>query len=226
MAVDDVLLESASGGNMPCLRFYFWTPATLSMGYFQSIDSLKQHPRARDCPIVRRASGGGAILHDNEVTYSLALPPTEVKTFGRLNLYRAVHETLIETLGRFDVHATLCEDAGEASPFLCFQRHYESDVLVGNVKVAGSAQRRREEAVLQHGSVLLRRSEAAPELDSIEEAAGKVIPTGALIEAWLNVLSKRLGFAWRERPLSEEETKRAERIVAEKYGNEAWNAGR
>ena len=226
MAVDDVLLESASSGKMPCLRFYFWTPATLSLGYFQSIDSVKAHPRPHDCPIVRRASGGGAILHDNELTYSLALPPDEVKKFGRLNLYRAVHETLIETLGRFDVHATLCEDAGEDSPFLCFQRHYESDVLVGDVKIAGSAQRRRDEAVLQHGSVLLRRSEAAPELDSIEEAAGKVIPTGALIEAWLNVLSRRLGFGWKERPLSEEETKRAEQIMAEKYGNEAWNAGR
>lgn len=226
MAVDDVLLNEAAQGVKPCLRFYFWTPATLSLGYFQSADSVREMPAARTCPVVRRVSGGGAILHDKELTYSLALPPAEVKAFGRMNLYRAMHETLIETLGRFDVHATLCDSARENTPFLCFQRHYTGDVLVGDVKIAGSAQRRLKEAVLQHGSVLLRRSEAAPELDSIEEATGKVIPTNALIEAWLNVVSRRLGLAWDERPLSEEETNQAEAIVAEKYGNDAWNAGR
>ena len=226
MAVDDVLLESAAAGSAPCMRFYFWTPATLSLGYFQSLDDRKGHAGSRECPLVRRASGGGAIVHDHELTYSLSLAPAEVKAVGRLELYRVMHETLIEALKRFDVSANLCDSPSEDSPFLCFQRRYENDVLVGDVKVAGSAQRRQGEAVLQHGSILLRRSTAAPELDSIEEAAGKVLPTGAVIEAWLNVLARRLELGWKERPLSKEETTRVEAIMEEKYGNEAWNEAR
>lgn len=226
MAVDEVLLESAVDGELPCLRFYFWTPATVSLGYFQPVGAVSECPSARNCPVVRRASGGGAIIHDNELTYSLSVGPADVEAFGRLRLYRIMHETLVEALSRFGVRAELCGEAKAPSPFLCFQRHYDTDVLVGKVKIAGSAQRRREGAVLQHGSVLLRRSEAAPELDSIEEAAGLVISTGALIEAWLNVLARRLGFAWKERPLSGDERRRAEVIMAEKYGNEDWNAAR
>src|SRR5690242_18095105 len=74
MAIDEALLESAAGGGPLTLRFYQWSEPTLSLGYFQRYEDRSLHPASLDCPIVRRPTGGGAILHDKELTYSLALP--------------------------------------------------------------------------------------------------------------------------------------------------------
>ena len=74
MALDETLLESAADGGESSLRFYGWSQPTLSLGYFQPYDDRCQHAASRNCPAVRRASGGGAILHDREITYSFALP--------------------------------------------------------------------------------------------------------------------------------------------------------
>src|SRR5687767_13677741 len=73
MAVDEALLASAAAG-VATLRFYTWSQPTLSLGYFQHAHQRDAHAASRSCPLVRRASGGGAILHDRELTYSLAVP--------------------------------------------------------------------------------------------------------------------------------------------------------
>src|SRR5882724_9809402 len=74
MAVDEALLESAAVDGIATLRLYQWSEPTLSLGYFQPAADRQTHPASRECPLVRRASGGGAILHDRELTYSLAIP--------------------------------------------------------------------------------------------------------------------------------------------------------
>src|SRR6185295_18138238 len=74
MAVDEALLETAATTGQATLRFYQWQEPTLSLGYFQSVADRQQHAASLDCPVVRRASGGGAILPDRELTYSVALP--------------------------------------------------------------------------------------------------------------------------------------------------------
>src|SRR5688572_1794984 len=74
MAIDEALLETVAAGALPAvLRFYRWTPATLSLGYFQGYRLREEHSASRNSPIVRRASGGGAIMHDHELTYSIVL---------------------------------------------------------------------------------------------------------------------------------------------------------
>ena len=77
MALDEALLESAGDDPMATLRFYRWSEPTLSLGYFQRSAERAAHIASRDCPLVRRASGGGAILHDAELTYSLTIPTTD-----------------------------------------------------------------------------------------------------------------------------------------------------
>src|SRR5688500_9559950 len=79
MAVDEALLESAATGSVATLRFYEWHEPTLSLGYFQPAADREQHAASRACPLVRRASGGGAIVHDRELTYSLAWPLRDVR---------------------------------------------------------------------------------------------------------------------------------------------------
>jgi lipoate-protein ligase A len=191
MALDEALAESTAADGMAWLRFYTWSPATLSLGYFQPYEARHTHAASRDCPLVRRASGGGAILHDAELTYSLALPVPDRQVGESPKLYLAVHEALVRTLASFGTAATVRPAAGTTTnePFLCFERRALGDVLVGDVKIAGSAQRRRRGALLQHGSVLLSKSTFAPELPGLRELTGTMCAADALSQPWLNELT-------------------------------------
>ena len=295
MAVDEALLEAAAAEGQCTLRFYQWSEPTLSLGYFQTYADRWQHDASSHSAVVRRSSGGGAIMHDIELTYSFAVPDRHPLAIDRLGFYQAVHQTLIATLGQWGIEATMfaqpkvpswpgsCEDiswtAGEREreavsegqppsppaplpkgegrkgtpspaplpkgegkegtpspaplpktgggkhhrqPFLCFQRRAPGDVLVGETKVAGSAQRRCRGAVLQHGSVLLARSIAAPELDGLKELTGKSISPEELTETWLKRLAEVLPGGWQTGVLSDACRHRAEALVVEKHATAAW----
>src|SRR4029453_12753533 len=179
MAVDEALLESAAATGVATLRFYEWSEPTLSLGYFQLADDRTAHFASRECPLVRRSSGGGAIVHDRELTYSFALPQRDTRAAAASELVYLFHETLAEALAQFGIATALYKPPTGAcnsrsayvvgsEPFLCFERRACGDLLCGHAKIAGSAQRRRRGAVLQHGSVLLAASRCAPELPGIE----------------------------------------------------------
>ena len=151
MARDELLLQQAVERGEAAVRWYEWSPATLSLGYFQADepDVLPALPR------VRRLSGGGAIRHDREWTYSLAAPSG---VFGPTpDLYRRVHEAIIAELSAAGVETAMrgVDNPAVDGNFLCFERGDRHDILLGDRKVVGSAQRRRGGAVLQHGSVAL-----------------------------------------------------------------------
>lgn len=201
MAVDEALLETAVSTGQATLRFYQWQEPTLSLGYFQSLDDRQQHPPSQDCPVVRRASGGGAILHDRELTYSIAIPQAAARLTEASHLYELCHQTLIAALAECGITATLYRDCSVTTsnetqnlkpPFLCFQRRTCFDVVIGTAKIGGSAQRRRRGAVLQHGSVLLARSPKAPELPGINEAAAVEITAEDLAHRWTPRLAETL----------------------------------
>ena len=164
MARDEALLVRVGGGESPpTLRFYQWDPPTVSLGYFQKYaDFERLASPAGDLEVVRRPTGGGAILHDKELTYSLTVPLGHALLRDGPNaLYELAHNALIDALGGDQAAATPCgasDDSGAAKgPFFCFARRHHLDVLVGNDKLAGSAQRRTRQAVLQHGSIILQR---------------------------------------------------------------------
>ena len=217
-----MLLEWAAEAGRCCWRFYRWEEPTLSLGYFQDLDDRTGHDASIECPVVRRATGGGAILHQHELTYSFVLPAGDELAQRRQFLYDSVHNTLIATLGGWGIQAKLCGQSAarqEANPFLCFQRRSPGDVLVGNTKIAGSAQRRTKGAVLQHGSVLLGRSAAAPELEGLIELGGSAISVQQLVDGWLERLSEKLDLRWQNEPLTENERKQAAELVRDKYGS-------
>ena len=229
MAVDEVLLEGAAEGRAT-LRFYRWSQPTLSLGYFQSASARRSHLASRACPLVRRQTGGGAILHDVELTYSLAIPRAHGLTGDSTFLYEAVHDAVIDVLSTFGVAArrrTAAEEIrGAAQPFLCFQRRTWGDVLLGDDKVCGSAQRRRRGAILQHGSLLLARSACAPELPGINEAGGVELDALELAKKWGPAIAGRLALKLSEAPLSTAERQAAERLKREKYDLDPWNRRR
>lgn len=164
MARDEALLQSVGRGESPpTLRFYRWSPATISMGYFQSYqDYAALPPPASELAVVRRQTGGGAILHDQELTYSLTLPLNHpLIPDGNANgLYDRVHEGFAALLGYLGIAVSRGSAAGACShhgPFFCFERHSCFDLIVNGRKILGSAQRRTNQAVLQHGSLILAR---------------------------------------------------------------------
>ena len=243
MAVDEALLDALAAvpadRPLAVLRFYEWEPATLSLGYFQHLAQRESHAASRTCPLIRRPSGGGAILHDRELTYSLTVSAGFPQSRPSTLLYQAMHRALVQTLADFGVEARLwtppadpqpaAQDDGDGQsgePFLCFQRRTDGDVIVGDYKIAGSAQRRRLGAVLQHGSLLLARSPHAPELPGIAELTGVRLAPREFATRWGQTLGVELGCVFSPVLLDPQVVATAEVLEESKFASTAWNARR
>ncbi len=240
MAIDELLLNEAIENRTATLRFYQWAEPTLSLGYFQSHEDRHYHQASADCPIVRRTTGGGAILHDKELTYSFATPVASASRLNHSDLVNAFHQAASSVLQDAGVTARpLCCDEVPVSqektsePFLCFQRRERGDVVTTgeaaidpstspNSKLVGSAQRRRQGALLQHGSLLLEQSAQAPELAGCLEHGGKQIDVQSLIVSWCSLLESKLGISLQSAELTSEELAKAGRIAAEKFASPGW----
>ncbi len=187
MAFDESLLDETLATGQTFVRLYRWSEATMSLGYFQKEAERGVEPRLAGLPCVRRLSGGGAILHHHEQTYSCCVPPKHPLAEHPYQLYEQIHATVIEWLAEYGV--TLQprghDDKSRPEPFLCFLREAAPDLVFQGHKVLGSAQRRRRGAVLQHGSLLLRRSEFLPELPGLCDLAAGF--------AWSAELCRELG---------------------------------
>src|SRR2546423_12507810 len=159
MAVDEVLLDGvASGEAPPTIRFYEWAPPCLSLGYFQPFDVVDVDGcRALGVEVVRRPTGGRAILHDRELTYSVALSASVLgQDGGVLPSYYRLSLALQDGLRRLGVAATLAPESASSSAAhgpVCFDRPSAHEILLRGRKLVGSAQMRRGGGLLQHGSI-------------------------------------------------------------------------
>jgi lipoate---protein ligase len=138
MALDQVLMSKVDDCT-PVLRLYGWKPAAVSIGYFQSIEQEVDIKKCEDLGIdvVRRITGGGAVLHEQEVTYSFI---TKIFPANIRESYRVICEPVVMCLKSLGFDAKF-------SPL--------NDITVKNKKVSGNAQTRRENVLLQHGTILL-----------------------------------------------------------------------
>ena len=156
MALDEALLVVAQ--DSPVLRFYTWSPDTLSLGYFQRWDAIPETTRAS--AVVRRMTGGGAIHHAEELTFSIAASLTHPLFVGEVRRsYERVHDLLREALGGLGVAAELRGDqplsSDRAQSAMCFHSSTPLDLQWDGAKGVGSAQRRSRGRVLHHGSIKL-----------------------------------------------------------------------
>jgi lipoate-protein ligase A len=233
MARDEALLELvAAAPDAAAFRTYGWTEPTLSLGYFQSIGEVESDPRWRPVPVVRRPTGGGAIWHDRELTYALAVPRSSPLSRQGVALYRAVHGAIAGLLSGFGLDArrrggdALPPGGVRPRPFLCFTDLDPEDIVSGPVKLVGSAQRRRSGAILQHGSVLLVCSDRAPELPGASDVGA--VPGDPAV--WADLLRRRLpealGFRSEPARWSASVRARAREIEAMVYRNPGWTRRR
>ena len=178
MSADEVLLETAISSQAATLRLYEWREATVSLGYFQKSAEWRGDPVLSQLPAVRRLSGGGAIVHDDELTYSIALPANQT-LFGKPpELYDIVHQSLIDGLQSLGVAATFRGETLKRAdePTLCFQRQDSHDLVLNGFKILGSAQRRRRGAILQHGSLIRKSSQRVPHIPGLQDLGALKTP--------------------------------------------------
>lgn len=245
MAVDEALLDEVAASGRPVLRFYQWQQPTLSLGYFQRAADRALHAASADAALVRRLSGGGAILHDRELTYSLILPATHRLARDTQRLYDAVHQTLVtelskhaleeNTLWTFELYPVPSTNSADEEPFLCFQRRTQGDIVLApseqtshlpSPKIVGSAQRRRRGIVLQHGSILLSQSRLAPELPGIAETTDAQLSASELVETLPLRFAEPLQLSLQSGTFSERLVERAKQLQREKYESTDWTERR
>ncbi|MDA7950421.1 MAG: lipoate--protein ligase family protein [Pirellulaceae bacterium] len=234
MAVDESILHFASEKKLATLRFYQWKKPTVSLGYFQKSDDLNDFQMLSDVDLVRRMTGGGAIVHHHELTYSFVTPITDRLHHNNYALYQKFHQGLIEVLNQWDILAHLYDnphsdekglskaEPKRAEPFLCFERRSEGDLIIGQKKVTGSAQRRHKNAILQHGSILLETSPLTKHLTAINELQPNHVEQEKLLSLFLQKLSDSLGGEFQQGELTEKEIDLAHQIKKERYDNPSW----
>ena len=179
MQLDHQMLCHAAACDRVLFRVYRWREATQTLGYFQAQSERERSRESSMLPCVRRATGGGAIVHHHDWTYSIAIPRKLCGTaIGAAQpIYDLMHDSVVAWLGNYGAQASKWSQPtckATTCSFLCFERRTLGDVVLGDSKVMGSAQRRYRGALLQHGSLLLRKSEHAPSLNGLAELGVEV----------------------------------------------------
>lgn len=233
MAIDEVILEAVeAGGAPPTLRFYQWAEPTISLGYFQKIaDWQAQDDAIRQLALVRRKTGGGAILHDDEITYSLTLPLHQGYAFTEniTGMYKLVHDACIAVLGKEGFQAVYRKESdrcnAQRGPFFCFERRHCLDLVMEGKKLMGSAQRRTKNACLQHGSLIIdRHFEQQPSSSLAGQKSGS-FDLPAFIDQVAEQVSQGLGLKMVRGELNEQENQNLKTHI-EKYQSKEWTEQR
>lgn len=228
MALDEALAGEGAP-PLPAVRLYRWSPWTLSLGFFQAVRGEDLAPfRAAGLGVTRRSTGGGAILHADEVTYSVILPAGDPRIPRETAAsYDWLHGAVREALEEVGVPSKLRGPGGEPAPgrdpFFCFARTAAIDLVASGRKLVGSAQRRTRTAFLQHGSIPLSPNGTAPAATSVAaERGGHPVLPEALEEALARAFARLLGAEAVPGPPTAEEEARAAALEASTYGNPAW----
>lgn len=236
MAVDEaMLLAHARSLALPTLRFYSWKPHCLSLGRLQ-----KQLPDAvlqgsADFDIVRRLTGGRAVWHAQEITYCAVvraelLPPNSRSVAGA---YAWLSAGFLRGLQDLGLPIAMAPGSAGINGPNCFATAANCDFLAGGKKLIGAAQCRKDETILQHGSLLLaideeewRRSAGGP-MDGATslEALGGNLKAETVVEALCAGFALQAGTKWEPGGLSEQEEQMAQLLFREKYTASEWTFG-
>ncbi len=249
MALDEAILEHIGRGeSVPTLRLYAWDPPCLSLGHAQPFaDVDRTRLQERGWEVVRRLTGGRAILHTDEITYSVIAPNDEPRVAGTvLESYNRLARALLLAVKELELPVEIKEGRVDNPSMLnpvCFEVPSTYEITVNGKKLIGSAQARRKEGVLQHGSLplvgdltrickaLVFENDSAREAASkrllerattVESALGRQVSWETAAQAFIHAFGSQLGLSLIKGELSESESKRTEELVKEKYAHPSW----
>lgn len=253
MAIDEAILHAlAEGHGLPTIRFYEWEPPCLSLGYNQHWQEVDEEAcRRLGYTWTRRPTGGKAILHTDEATYSLIIPQDDPRIQGGIvESYRILSYGLLQGLALLGVQAQQVEkdelraklNTGKGGP-VCFDTPSRYEITWQGKKLIGSAQLRRKKIVLQHGALPLhgdlnrilevlafspeersRQAELLPQrATTLEQLLGRVLPFSEVAAALAEGFARQLNLILERLPLTDREHKLAEKLRAGQYANDAWN---
>jgi len=245
MALDEaILLAHSAGLTVPTLRLYRWSPPAVSIGLLQRIEDVNERAcRQFGFDIVRRPSGGGAVLHQHEVTYAVVVDGRVCPEGSSvMATYRWLAKGLIAGLRKLGVEASLpnSNDQSRLPPqsfaSFCFARASVADLTVDGLKLGGSAQARRRHFLLQHGSIPLRLDIEAiervfglsgrKEFTCLEEVTKRRVSPYEFVEALVAGFSEALGISFTVSGLTTAELRLAKILFQQKYSTEEWTRER
>lgn len=248
MALDEAIMDAvAEGAALPTLRLYQWAPPCLSLGRRQPLQGVDlEQLRADGCEAVRRATGGWAILHTDELTYSVALTPEDPRADGPiLDAYRKLSAGLVAGLELLGVAAIMKPASAGGTHNLtaaCFEVPSAYEITAQGRKLIGSAQARPNGRVLQHGSLPLigdiarvtryltftdetERQALAGHLReraaTLSAVAGREIPFAEAADAMREGFARALNVTLTASAPTQNELRRAEALMAEKQAEMA-----
>jgi len=196
MAIDEALLEMA---NNPSIRFYRWHSPALSFGYFGRFADVVDYAAQRD--LVRRWTGGGIVLHGDDLTYSVIIPARDsLFVHSSISIYTSVHSAIRNALVASGERAQMAPNESPRVSESCFANPVRADVMVNGRKVAGAAQRRTRAGLLHQGSI--------QQVD--------------LGKDFTKRFAQELSGKWTARNLDQTIFNRAQEIGQQKYANQAW----
>ncbi|MBN1592087.1 MAG: lipoate--protein ligase family protein [Candidatus Coatesbacteria bacterium] len=249
MAIDESLFSTFDCDTAePVLRLYTWNRPCLTLGYFQrAADAVRRDAcRERGVDVVRRITGGRAVLHDQELTYCIVAPVKRGPFAGRLiDCYQAIATCLAESCEQLGISKNMIEVVtgarGGSASAACFMMASAYEIMVGGRKLIGSAQKRNDDVFVQHGSIPLRidmpltlsvmRLEenspgggaGLPMPSCLEELAGRPLEYDEVKKAIKEGFRLSLEEEVVPSDLSEQEARLAGELAREKYGTDAWN---
>ncbi|MEK6983519.1 MAG: biotin/lipoate A/B protein ligase family protein [Nanoarchaeota archaeon] len=241
MAIDEAILTYC---EQPVLRVYKWSSPSISVGYNQSaaneinLDKCKEH----SVKIVRRITGGKAVLHDKEVTYSFILPEnTAMLPRNITESYRAIAQGLVIALKKIRLNAEIKKQPERLATPICFNSSNWYELSVNNKKISGSAQRRLNGKILQHGPILmdfdygmnalLFKSNGAMgslkglrnRITSVKNELNSEISYDELSNAIKYGFKRNFNFDFIDSKLTNNEIRLSVALRNEKYSKEKWN---
>src|SRR5262245_61509732 len=222
MALDEVLLNNFIDGSPSVLRFYGWRPPCVSIGYFQSLEEEIDTEKCKELGIdvVRRITGGGAVLHEFELTYSFI---TKIYPLNILDSYKRICSSVVECINKL----------GFGAKYVPL-----NDIIADNKKISGNAQTRKNKTLLQHGTILLNvdfdKMFSVLKVPS-EKIKGKMIVDAKSRVSGLNKtydmvacslkesFSEKFNARIIEDDLTEKEKEDSKKMVNQKYSSYEWN---
>lgn len=251
MAIDETLLKWHGEGKIPpTIRFYGWKRPSLTVGYFQNVDKtiefagIKKH----DCDFVRRLTGGSAVLHDDELTYSIVVKEDHPLIPASINkAYYVLSQGLLEGYRSLGIEADFAIPEREELKLrsaVCFEQPAVYEMIAEGKKISGNAQTRKDGVLLQHGSIPIRldanmlfdlftfsserlrarqRASFSNKAISINELTGKEYTFEMLEAAFLQGFEKSLDIRTTPTVLTKEQEDYVAYLVETKYGTDAWN---